>query len=102
MKKILTGLILLLCASCNESGVKLAMPATFVHYFNGGTPDVAQSIIKTTALDARQNPASDGYLILANSQTALTSSYYRAKLVRIDNYGNELWESLIPAVPDGS
>lgn len=90
MKKILPGLFFLLFVSCNESGVKLGKPATFVRYFNGGTPDVAQSLITTS---------DGGYLILANSQTALTSTYYRIKLIKVDAYGNEVWQSLLPAVP---
>lgn len=97
MKKILPGLFLLLCLSCNEKGVQLAKPSTFVRYFNGGTPDVAQSIIKTKSTTTQGTV--DGYLILANSQTALTSNYYRIKLIRVDEYGNEIWPSLLPVPP---
>ncbi|HTH56267.1 MAG TPA: hypothetical protein VL728_09490 [Cyclobacteriaceae bacterium] len=95
MKKILPGLFLLICISCNESGVKLAKPSTFVHYFNGGTPDFSQAIIKTKSALGSGTPVG-GYLILANSQTALTSTYYRIKLIRVDEYGNEQWQSLLP------
>ena len=91
MKNFLLVLSLLVCFCCKESGVKIEHPSTFVHYFNGGTPDVAQSIIKTS---------DGGYLILANSQTTLTSSYYRIKLIKVDAYGNESWERLIPKVFD--
>ena len=91
MKNFLLVFSLLLCFCCKESGVKIERPSTFVHYFNGGTPDVAQSIIKTS---------DGGYLILANSQTTLTSSFYRIKLIKVDAYGNESWERLIPKVFD--
>jgi hypothetical protein len=90
MKNFFTVLLLVFLFGCKESGVKIAKPSTFVHYFNGGTPDFAQSIINTS---------DGGYLILANSQTALTSTYYRIKLIKVDKYGNELWQSLIPKPP---
>jgi len=91
MKNFLLVLSLFLCFCCKESGVKIEHSSTFVHYFNGGTPDVAQSIIKTS---------DGGYLILANSQTSLTSSFYRIKLIKVDAFGNETWERLIPKVFD--
>src|SRR5689334_11721018 len=102
MKKFLLGLIVLVCFSCKESGVKLALPSTFVHYYNGGTPDIAQSIIKTNVPNATGSGTTGGYLIMANTQTALTSTYYRIKLILVDNYGNELSKtpSLIPQVED--
>jgi len=104
MKKFLLGLFVLVCLSCKESGVKLALPSTFVHYYNGGTPDIAQSIIKTNVPNANGTGTTGGYLVLANTQTALTSTYYRIKLILVDNYGNELSKtpSLIPKVEDGS
>jgi len=88
----------LFCLSCSENGVKLAKPSTFVRYFNGGTPDISQSIIKTSSTIDSSSPIG-GYLILANSQTALTSTYYRIKLIRVDEYGNEFWTSLLPEPP---
>lgn len=87
MRKTFTFLFLIfIFLSCKESGVELAKPATFVRYFNGGFPDHAQDIIKTS---------DGGYLLLVNSttKTTLSNTYYKIKLVKTDAYGNEVWQT---------
>src|SRR5271154_3547367 len=89
MKGFFTALVILFLISCKESGVQIAKPSTFVHYFNGGFNDQAQDIIKTS---------DGGFLILANTltKTTLTNSYYKIKLIKTDAYGNEVWEKYFP------
>src|SRR5260221_1920790 len=89
MKGIFTALTFLLLISCKESGVQLAKPSTFVHYFNGGFDDEAQSIIQTS---------DNGFLILANTNTSkvATAKYYHIKLIKTDAYGNQQWQKLFP------
>jgi|GEM_PF-828317 len=89
MRKIFTFLFLVfIFLSCKESGVKLAKPSTFVRYFNGGFPDEAKDIIKTF---------DGGYLLLANSttNTTLSNTYYKIKLIKTDAYGNQIGEPML-------
>src|SRR5260221_14029182 len=89
MKGIFTALTFFLLVSCKESGVQLAKPSTFVHYFNGGFDDEAQAIIETS---------DKGFLILANTNTSkvATAKYYHIKLIKTDAYGNQQWQKLFP------
>src|SRR5438132_1089461 len=87
--RIFTVLIFLLLVSCKESGVQIAKPSTFVRYFNGGFNDQAQTIIETS---------DKGFLILANTltNTTLSNTYYKIKLIKTDAYGNQVWEHFYP------
>jgi len=97
MKGFYTALALLLIFnSCKESGVPIAKPSTFVRYFNGGFPDQSENIIET---------ADKGFLILANTltNTTLSNTYYKIKLIKTDAYGNLVWEKFFPEFPkDGA
>lgn len=90
MKSLFATLLLVILFSCKESGVDLGKPSTFVRYFNGGTHDQSQAIIPTS---------DNGFVILANSGAALTSAYSLIKVIKVDAYGNLVWQSLIPGAP---
>lgn len=91
MKNLFAVFILLLFFSCKESGVQIAKPSTFVHYYNGGFNDEAQDIIETS---------DKGFLILANS--TVSGSTTRIKLIKVDAYGNQVWQKLFPDPKSGS
>jgi hypothetical protein len=89
-KLIFITIIGSLLTSCvDEQGADSAKPDTFVKYFNGGSDDVA--------LEALQTP-DQGIVILANTSSKLseTSTTYKIKLIKTDEFGNELWTKFYP------
>ena len=91
MKKILYLSIFALLASClTEKNADPGKPATFVRYFNGGNNDFAQVAEETS---------DKGIIILATTEiiNADLTIKYRIKLIKTDEYGNVVQQSVYPA-----
>lgn len=93
MRKLLYWCALLPLVSCmDEQRVDPATPSTFVRYINGGNPDVARDLRKTT---------DGGYIILANTTASILVSgttvlVSKIKLIKTDAYGSVLWTKFYP------
>ncbi len=91
MKKILYLAVFALLSSClTEKNADPGKPVTFVRYFNGGNNDFAQVAEETS---------DKGIIILATTEITnpdLTLKY-RIKLIKTDEYGNVLQQSVYPA-----
>jgi hypothetical protein len=90
MKRLLPIAFLLILACATEEKVGPSQAATFVRYFNGGSNDEAQAVIQT---------ADNGFLILANTAikaSELVGAHYKIKLIKTDEFGNQLWQKFYP------
>jgi hypothetical protein len=93
MKRTLLFAMLLICFSClTEDGANLGKSSTFLRYYNGGFDDVAQAFEETP---------DGGFIILATTQiTKATTTKFKIKLIKTDQFGNELWHTLYPTFGD--
>lgn len=97
MKRLLSFALLLICFSClKEEDADPGKATTFVRYFNGGFDDLAQAFEETS---------DNGFTILANTQITdanVTVQRSKIKLIKTDQYGNAVWQSLYPAFADAA
>jgi hypothetical protein len=88
MNRLLPLYLIFLLACGSEKGVELAKPSTFVRYYNGGYNDEAKLI--------KQTP-DGGFIILSNGAKDGTGQFlneFGAKVIKIDAYGNPIWQSV--------
>src|SRR5689334_2902134 len=89
---IVCSLLMATLVSClDEQRAEPAKPSTFVRYINGGNPDVAKALEKTS---------DGGYIILANTTGIVSdtaAAIDRIKLVKVDQYGTVLWSRIYPS-----
>ena len=95
MRKIFIAVALLSLGSClNESVSSPSEESTFVRYFNGGNNDAAQAMEVTP---------DGGFIILATTTVKKTDAdkpKNKIKLIKTDKFGNQVWQSIIPAATD--
>jgi hypothetical protein len=68
--------------------------STFLRYFNGGFDDQAQAFEETS---------DKGFIILASTQITNNNAVVqrsKIKLIKVDEFGNTLWQTLFPAFGD--
>ena len=93
MKKILYLLVFTFLSSClTEKNAEPGKPSTFVRYFNGGYNDFAQVAEETS---------DKGIIILGTTEITnlvdLTKKY-RIKLIKTDEFGNVVQQSVYPSI----
>jgi len=97
MKKILYLSVFALLSSClTEKNADPGKPLTFVRYFNGGNNDFAQVAEETLT----SGTGDKGIIILANTEITNTetgANKYRIKLIKTDEYGNSVLQSVYPS-----
>jgi hypothetical protein len=88
MNRLLPLYLIFLLACGSEKGIELAKPSTFVRYYNGGYNDEAKLIKETP---------DGGFIILSNGAKDGTGQFlneFGAKVIKIDVYGNPVWQSV--------
>ncbi|NJN41705.1 MAG: hypothetical protein HC811_05175 [Flammeovirgaceae bacterium] len=86
-------ILVALVAGCTESNLELGAPATFVRSFNGGANDEAQMV---------QETPDKGFIILGTTEffdAANSTTYYKIKLIKTDEFGNTEWQKSYPPYP---
>ena len=96
MKRIFPAALLLLTLfSClTEDSADPGKGSTFLRYFNGGFDDQAQAFEETSDL---------GFIILSSTQITnnnVVIQRSKIKLIKADQYGNTVWQTLYPAFED--
>ena len=95
MRIIFPAALLLIFFSClTEDSAERGKGSTFLRYFNGGFDDQAQAFEETSE---------NGFIILASTQITnnnVVIQRSKIKLIRVDRYGNTMWQTLYPAFGD--
>jgi len=95
MRIIFPAALLLIFFSClTEDSAERGKGSTFLRYFNGGFDDQAQAFEETSE---------NGFIILASTQITnnnVVIQRSKIKLIRVDKYGNTIWQTLYPAFGD--
>jgi hypothetical protein len=97
MKKALPVALLITLFSClTEENADPGKASTFLRYYNGGFDDQAQAFEETP---------DKGYILLASTQFTDNNADIqpsKIKLIKVDQFGNTLWQTLYPTFDDAS
>lgn len=96
MKRILpVGILSLILFAClTEDSADPGKGSTFLRYYNGGFDDQAEAFEETP---------DNGFIILASTQITnsnVTVQRSKIKLIKVDQYGNTVWQTLYPTFTD--